>query len=398
MKLLVYDWTFITRRDLYTTLQQQGIDFELFSSKASPRIKAQEEEFKNDLEKALQGKKYDAIFSINFHPAVAVAAHDRGMLYICWTYDSPALGGVQSALFLDTNRIFLFDSFEYDTYTKWKVPNLYYLPLAVDVNKLNRFHPKPMDMLKYQADVSMVGQLYQSDMDKIYPLFDEYSAGYIAALINTQMNIYGVNIIDELVNDAVIKRLCNEKVTEALLRNINHGFLHDVETLRRTPFSMFLSKAVTNKERVLLLTLIARYCSVKLYAPDHPNLPGVRECGIVDYEKEMPFVFKCSRINLNITLRSIRNGIPQRVIDILGCRALAMTNYQKDLEEYFEDERDLLIYRSAEEALDKVKYYLAHEKEAERIRQNGYKIVKDQFSYGHQLNRIWELSGVKDLL
>ena len=68
------------------------------------------------------------------------------------------------------------------------------------------------------------------------------------------------------------------------------------------------------------------------------------------------------------------------------------------LEEYFEDERDLLIYRSAEEALDKVKYYLAHEKEAERIRQNGYKIVKDQFSYGHQLNRIWELSGVKDLL
>lgn len=67
----------------------------------------------------------------------------------------------------------------------------------------------------------------------------------------------------------------------------------------------------------------------------------------------------------------------------------------KDIEEYFKDGRDLLMYSSVEEALDKCKYYLTHKEEADKIRLNGYKIVRDQFSYEHQLNRIWELSGLK---
>ena len=233
---------------------------------------------------------------------------------------------------------------------------------------------------------------------RIYPLFDEYSAGYVAAIINTQLNLYGQDIIDDLINDNVIKRLCNEQVTEALLKNINHRFLHDVTELTKNPFTMFLGKAVTNKERVLLLSLFARYFSVNLYSTEKLPIENIKNCGIVDYETEMPLVFKCSKINLNITLKTIRNGIPQRVLDILACRGLALTNYQKDLEEYFEDQKNILIYHSMEEALDKAKYYLMHESEAERIRQNGYKLVKDQFSYDRQLNRIWELSGIKDLL
>lgn len=83
MKLFVYDWTFITKRDLYVTLRCQGIDFDMFSSKFSPRVEKQKNEFENCLAEALNQKKYDAIFSINFFPELAKAAHDRGMLYIC---------------------------------------------------------------------------------------------------------------------------------------------------------------------------------------------------------------------------------------------------------------------------------------------------------------------------
>lgn len=398
MKLLVYDWTFITKADICATLRKQKIDFVLFSSEASPRVDAQREKFRKDLEEALEGEKYDAIFSINFFVDLSEAAHERGILYICWTYDSPALGGWQECHLYDTNRIFVFDSYEYETYKKRKLPYLYYLPLAVDVNKMNRFRPKPMEQLKYMTDISLVGQLYQADMDKVFPLFDEYSAGYMAAVINTQLNVHDANIIADLINDNVIKSMCNEQVTEVLLKNINHRWLHGVEELTENPFRLFLSKAVTNKERVLLLSLLGKYFSVKLYAPDNLEMQGVKNCGVVDYETEMPMVFKCSKINLNITLRTIRRGMPQRILDVLACRGLLLTNHQKDLDEYFEDKRDILLYHSAEEALDKAKYYLAHEREAEIIRQNGYKIVKDRFSYERQMNTIWELSGVKDLL
>ena len=398
MKLFVYDWTFITKRDLYVTLRRQGIDFDLFSSKFSPRVEKQKNEFENCLAEALNQKKYDAIFSINFFPELAKAAHDRGMLYICWTYDSPALGAIREYHLYETNRIFVFDSYECELYKKAGVPNLFYLPLAVDIDKWKKYRPAPMERMKYRADVSLVGQLYQSDMDQIYPLFDEYGAGYIAALINTQLNVHGANIIDELINENVMKRLCNENVTKALLKNLNDKFLNDVEELRRAPFVMFLQKAVTNKERVLLLSMFGRHFFTKLYAPDKVEIPGVTSCGIVDYETRMPIVFKCSNINLNITLRTIRNGIPQRVLDILGCGALALTNYQQDMEEYFEDGKNILIYHSVEEAMDKAKYYLSHEKEAEKIRMNGYKLVKDEFNYERRLNAIWKLSGIDDLL
>lgn len=398
MRLLVYDWTFITKADLYAALQRQNIFFELFTPKASARNESQKDAFRKELEGALEGKKFDAIFSVNYFPDLSEAAHERGMLYICWTYDSPALGGYQESHFYDTNRIFLFDSYEYEMYKKRELPHLYYLPLAVDVNKMNRVHPSPQTQLRYRADISLVGQLYQSDMDQIFPLFDEYSAGYIAALINTQLNVYDNNLYDELINDNLIGSMCNEKVSEMLLSKINDNFLNDVKELNTNVFGMFLSKAVTNKERVLLLSLLGKFFSVKLYAPNQLSMPGVKNCGVIDYETEMPMVFKCSRLNLNITLRTIRRGIPQRVLDVLACRGLLLTNHQKDLDAYFRDGQDILIYESAEEALDKARYYLAHEKEAERIRQNGYKIVKDEFSFDRQLSKIWELSGVSDLL
>ena len=118
--------------------------------------------------------------------------------------------------------------------------------------------------------------------------------------------------------------------------------------------------------------------------------------GLVDYVREMPLVFKCSRINLNITLRTIKCGIPQRVLDIMGCGALVLTNYQKDMEQYFTDGKDILIYTSMEEALDKCRFYLKNEKEAEKIRKNSFQLVKDRFSFEHQLNIIWETCGLKD--
>lgn len=399
MKLLVYEWNFITKHDLYYAMSAQGIEYERFTIRANPRINAEKEEFQESLKEILEEcKDYDAVFSINFFPELADAAHEKGVLYVCWTYDSPALGNVNDSLLLDTNRIFIFDSAEYEEYSGYGVPNLYYLPLAANARRLSRMKPAPLEQMKYRADVSLVGQLYQSDMDKIFPLFDEYGAGYIAAMINMQLNVYGTNIIKELVNDKVVERLCNPAVTEALLKNINSNFLHDVEEMKGWALTAFLLKAVTNKERVLLLTLLGKYCHVKLFTTAGTKIPNVNVYGVVDYVKDMPLVFKCSKINLNITLRNIRRGIPQRVIDIMGCRALVMTNYQEDLNRYFEDGKELLVYSSAEEALDKCRYYLKHEKEAEKIRENAYKIVKEQFSYEHQLEQIWELSGLKGKL
>lgn len=399
MKLLIFNWTFITKHDMYVELNRQGIEGTLFTPKARPRIREETEQFREELEKALEDQAYDAIFSVNYFPELAEGANAKDILYICWTYDSPNLGPVNDSMRLPTNRIFVFDSAEYEQYQEWGIKNLYYLPLAVDTKRLDRIRPTPMEQMRYHADISFVGRLYQSDMDKILPLFDEYGAGYVAALVNSQLKVYGTNIIiEELVNSGVAKRLCNTEVTEALLLNINENGKYDNEEITFAELNGFLLKAVTNKERVLLLALLAKRYHVKLYTTDSLQQPDIHVYKPVDYVEQMPLVFKCSRINLNITLRRIRHAMPQRILDIMGCRALALTNYQEDIFQYFEDGKELLVYRSVEEAADKCRYYLEHEKEAEQIRQNGYKAVRDQFSYERQLNHIWEICGLKGKL
>lgn len=56
--------------------------------------------------------------------------------------------------------------------------------------------------------------------------------------------------------------------------------------------------------------------------------------GPIDYYNEMPYVFNNSRINLNITLRSIKSGIPLRAMDICGAGGFLLSNYQADFYDF----------------------------------------------------------------
>lgn len=87
----------------------------------------------------------------------------------------------------------------------------------------------------------------------------------------------------------------------------------------------------------------------------------------------MPQVFAHSKINLNMTCKSIRNGIPLRVFDVLGCGGFLLTNYQNDLSECFTIGEDLDIFTSPDDLLSKCEYYLSHEKNGKKLLQTAIK-------------------------
>ena len=106
---------------------------------------------------------------------------------------------------------------------------------------------------------------------------------------------------------------------------------------------------------------------------------------------EMPRVFRDSRINLNISLRSIRSGIPLRALDIMGAGGFLMSNYQPELAEYFEDGKELAMYGSAQELIDKTAYYLSHEEERRQIAKAGFGKVQELFSYEVRVTQMLDL-------
>ena len=113
--------------------------------------------------------------------------------------------------------------------------------------------------------------------------------------------------------------------------------------------------------------------------------------GPVDYYNEMPFVFNNSRINLNISLRSIQTGIPLRAMDIMGAGGFLMSNWQADFFDFFIPGEDLMLFESHDDLISKCHYYLTHEKEREQIAANGYGKVKENHTYEIRFRQIFEI-------
>ena len=113
--------------------------------------------------------------------------------------------------------------------------------------------------------------------------------------------------------------------------------------------------------------------------------------GGVSTHREMPAVFHYSKINLNITMKSIQSGLSQRIWDVLGCKGFLLTNYQSEIPEYFEIGKDLECYENITELKEKIDYYLNHESDRLDIAQNGYQKVKAQHTYIHRIIHILEI-------
>ena len=102
----------------------------------------------------------------------------------------------------------------------------------------------------------------------------------------------------------------------------------------------------------------------------------------------MPKIFHLSKINLNFTSKPIRTGLPLRLWDILGAGGFVLTNFQSEIPEYFEVGKELDIYASEEELIEKIRYYLEHEEERQTIARNGYQKAKEQYSLELRVKQI----------
>ena len=143
-------------------------------------------------------------------------------------------------------------------------------------------------------------------------------------------------------------------------------------------------------ERIKILNELAQKYEVVLYTGSQQTdlLKGVKIRPKVDYMNVMPKIFHLSKINLNITSRTIESGLSQRIWDVLGVGGFLLTNYQPELEEYFEIGKDLEVFHDLEELEEKVSYYLKHEEQRIRIAMNGYKKVRALHKYSNRMEEV----------
>ena len=399
MHILMYRWKAYNYRDIEQTFLLLGhtvdnIEQELGSYDVSP-------EFERVIEEKIRGTHYDMVFTVNYFPLISNVCERTGVKYVSWTCDNPLISMYHESVFHACNYIFTFDKTNYLEFRGMGVKHIWYLPLAVDTERMDALLGAPekperrnatqdSEMRKYRGDVAFVGSLYErNSYDKIKNRLPEYLRGYFDAVMEAQLNISGANIVEPMLTTNIL-----EQLQEYFQLEKSEGSFSDLGLIFQTTVLGF---KIAEIERRRALIELSKHYMVNGYSnSDVSDLLRIQYCGSVDYWSEMPKVFRMSKINLNFTIPNIKSGIPLRIWDVLGCGGFLLTNYQAEIPYYFKEGEDLVCFDSLEDLCEKVGYYLEHEEERKRIAWNGYRKVREKHSYIERIRTILDTVACED--
>ena len=204
--------------------------------------------------------------------------------------------------------------------------------------------------------------------------------------MQAQSHVYGYDFLEECLTPAIT----------AELQNATHYQKNPdgVESLSFIFSDYYLCRKLTSMERINILTDVASHFPLKIFTPNKNYvIPNASNMGAADYLAETPYIFHDSKINLNITLRSIKSGIPLRCMEIMSCGGFLLTNFQSDFFKHFVAGEDFVYFESNDDMLQKIDYYLTHEKERTSIAESGYQKVIKNHSYETIFQQIFNIIG-----
>lgn len=341
----------------------------------------------NALSSALFEKHCDLVFSVNFFPTVSDVCNIFHIPYAGWTVDSPVLELYSRSAANPCNYLFVFDKRQYEEFSPMYPGHVYHLPLASDPEYMQSVISQNSGKQGYSHDISFIGSLYTEKCP-----FDnlnnppEYLTGYLEGLMESQQKINGLELAEGLLP---------KQITDTFKAHMPDFYApKDAPALTDAAIiaQYYIGNKLTALERQRLLKLAAARFPLTVYTgSDTASIPGIRNMGLAKTLTEMPLIFHRSTINLNMTSRGIRSGIPLRIWDILSCQGFVLTNYQAELSDYFIPGETLEVFFNEDDLAGKCAFYLEHPSRAKEIAQNGFELVSQQHSYLCRIGQIFDI-------
>ncbi len=329
------------------------------------------------------------VFTINFFPYISIVCEALKIQYVSVSVTCPMLEIYNTTIRNSCNKVFLFDKEQYLSIRDENPGGIFYLPLGSAMQRLSFVAESLAD---YKFDISFIGSLYnEKDPFTSLKLPDEVLSRF-EVLMNRQLEnkIYSQDYLEKEITDEDVRQIKEASSdfypSDLSVRNLD----------RFVAINKYLSPHMTYLERCSILDKIGESFPHKLHlftGSDTSGISSVKEGyisvhGPVNSITEMPLVFRDSKINLNTTTRSMKSGLAQRIWDVLGCGGFLLTNYQPELEDYFEIGNDLEVYENYNELFEKIDYYLKNEDKRLEIATSGYLTVKANHS---TLNRVIDI-------
>lgn len=384
MNILFLDWPCFGRTDLLNFFHERHDSVTLFSHPDYNLRKSNS--FAENIHSIFQSQNFDFCFSYNFFPLLATACFKHNIKYVSLVYDSPQVKLYSYTVTYPTNYIFLFDSYLVSQFQKEGISTSHYMPLPVNSNRISALFKQTYDASRLSAEISFVGSLYNEEhnlydsLNKLPP----YTKGYLDGLLQAQSHVYGYNFIQECLTSSITTQIQNA---------VHYKKNPDgVEPLSYIFSDYYLCRKLTSLERIEYLTAVAAKHTLKLFTSnDNFIIPNAKNMGIADPLIEAPYIFHNSKINLNITLRSIKSGIPLRCLEIMASGGFLLTNFQSDFLKHFVPNKEFVFFESKKDMMQKIDYYLEHEEERISIANAGFTKISKLFSYESIFQKILSL-------
>lgn len=389
MKVLIYRYGSICEPDIISGFETLGFTVSQITAEITNKNLSMNDSIKLVSEFLLDNPQ-DFIFSINFFPQISEICNIFHIRYVSWIVDSPVMELYTKSIQNTYNRVFIFDREQFNDISPLNPECVFHFPLAVNVEQKQSVitNASSITRRKYTSDVSFVGSLYteKCPYDKLENV-PAYLNGYLNGIMAAQLKIYGAYIINEALTDDIVSQF------KTHLPGFYQSPLNSFLTDRDIVSQLYIGNKISALERTQVFDILSRNFSVDLYTGSNTShLPFIHNRGFAKTLTEMPIIFHESSINLNITSKAIRSGIPLRVFDIFACEGFMLSNYQTELCELFDVGNDFDYYSSYDELVEKTHYYLEHNAIRKEMAHNAYEKVAQKYNYPLRLCELIELA------
>ncbi len=375
MKAIFYDSDMIVSEGILYGLIETGVD--VTRSELIVMLDDLNEEQIDVIAKEV--KEYNFAISRSFSVNIAEGCHIAETCYISWSYDSPVRALYRKEALYPTNRVFVFDKKQLVRLREIGMENVYYEPLAANMTKAALINITDDDILRFERDVSFIGSIYDKGfydafMNEAPMCLDECESLFAKYLCSWDGSV----IFDELSEECIKKLYAIVSKENREFYSLSDRFLTEV---------IILSYELSRRDRIEILNASADHFTTVVHTYDPEKYAGVIKADLRPpvemYSDDLFRIYAASKINLNVTLRSIESGVPQRVFDILSVGGFVMSNYQEEAAELFEPDKEIVMFGSTEEFIDKARYYIANEKKRLEIGARGYLKCRDKYNYAN---------------
>jgi spore maturation protein CgeB len=105
-------------------------------------------------------------------------------------------------------------------------------------------------------------------------------------------------------------------------------------------------------------------------------------------------IYNQSKISLNISFAKLDNNIQIKGRDFEApwCGSLLVTKHSREIAKYLMPEKEIATYQDANDAVEKIKYYLKNEDERKRVAKKGYERVLKEHTFEKRFLKMFEFA------